>query len=137
MNMKNDANSTEEKSAEITIESQRTVTFAGPLPPPQILRQYGEIGSTYPERIFAMAEKEQISAHEFQREAVSIRLIQIKNQENATKRGQYLGAIIALFFLLGAVYTAYIGHDYVAITMVGLPFMGMLTVMITGRHNSK
>ncbi len=32
----------------------------GPLPPPKILREYKEIDPSFPERIFKMAEKEQL-----------------------------------------------------------------------------
>lgn len=53
----------------------QSLTFQGPIPPPQILAGYKEIDAGYPERIFAMAERsheaEVAAAHaqtEFQRE---------------------------------------------------------------------
>jgi uncharacterized membrane protein len=41
-------------SPQAVIESE--ALFSGPIPPPAVLRGYGEIDPQYPERIFKMAE---------------------------------------------------------------------------------
>jgi uncharacterized membrane protein len=38
----------------LTVQAQQI--FSGPIPPPAVLRQYGEIGPDLPERIMKMAE---------------------------------------------------------------------------------
>lgn len=39
-----------------TLLEARQEVFLGPLPPPEMLRQYAEINAEYPERIFRMVE---------------------------------------------------------------------------------
>jgi hypothetical protein len=38
------------------IKVEESALFSGPLPPPAVLKGYGEVDSQYPERIFKMAE---------------------------------------------------------------------------------
>ena len=40
--------------------------FAGPLPPPALLDEYGKIDGSFPERIVAMAEREQRQRHDWE-----------------------------------------------------------------------
>jgi uncharacterized membrane protein len=41
-------------NSEVLVEEQ--ALFSGPLPPPAVLKGYGEVDPQYPERIFKMAE---------------------------------------------------------------------------------
>ncbi|MEQ1706160.1 MAG: DUF2335 domain-containing protein [Rickettsiales bacterium] len=137
MSLTKDSATDQEKSTNVSVTSQKTVTFAGPLPPPSVLQHYSSIDPSFPERIFIMAEKEQNAVHELQKEAISLERMRIENQALYTKKGQYLATFIGLCFLAAALYSATIGQGKVAIAMVGFPLVGIIAVMITGRHKSQ
>jgi uncharacterized membrane protein len=67
------------------------VSFQGPLPPPEILRQYGEVVPNGAERIMVMAERNQEHRHGLETEVIT------KGVRNES-RGQWLG--FTLFILL-------------------------------------
>ena len=121
------------KSSKISIQE----TFSGPLPPPAILQDFGTINPSFPERIFVMAEKEQTAVHSLQTSIYVLNKLQVETTAQAIKRGQIFGTVISLSFLAGAVYLSINGHDYVAVTLVGVTLLGIITLMITGRRHSK
>ena len=81
-------------------------SFRGPLPPPGMLAQYGEIMPDLPERIVAMAEREQALAQErvMARIAFSDRVISADSQR--TNRGMVVaigaaaGGLAVAFWLI-------------------------------------
>ena len=87
---------TDERSNQVKIAQIKQEIFAGPIPPPQILEKYGEIDSSFPERIFRMAEKEQEFRH------------------SVVKRSQYLGFSITAIGLICATIMAIAGHPWLA-----------------------
>lgn len=69
---------------------------SGPLPSPRVMNAYRELGEDFPERIFAMAEKEQAHRHE----------IANRNSRTASfaqKAGVVLAGLLALVGVLGGV----------------------------------
>ena len=53
----------ETQRLQVTETIQQRIEFSGPIPPPQVLKQYEEIIPGAGERILAMAEKEQDHRH--------------------------------------------------------------------------
>lgn len=83
---KSDAQAAIKKAAQTVIaeKSQQPQAFhvqvqqqltAGPLPPPEVLKRYGEAVPNGPERIMAMAEKEQRHLHTLQNWSVALTLV--------------------------------------------------------------
>lgn len=55
---------------------------------------------------------------------------------NDTKRGHWIGAVICVLSIAGAVFTAYIGiHPSVSIALVGLPLATIIQSIIRSKSN--
>lgn len=107
------------------------VSWSGPLPPPAALEQFDRIIEGGASRILAMAEREQTHRIEAEKAAISA---EIKD----TKRGQWLGALIPVIAVCGAIYTAFLGASpWVSIALVSVPVLGMVKAIINGRGSPK
>lgn len=73
------------------------VSFQGPLPPPEILRQYGEVVPNGAERIMSMAERNQEHRHGLEKEVIT------KGVRNES-RGQWLGFILFILLIAAGTY---------------------------------
>ena len=85
--IKKKTSSTPSKSISTSVTS--TSIFSGPIPPPEIMRQYNQIIPGSAERILKMAEKEQDHRHE-----IEDRLI--KSEILNTRLGLIFGFIIGI-----------------------------------------
>lgn len=101
------------------ITRQVVQKFSGPLPPPELLKTYGELMPDLPERIVAMVEKEQ--AHKHNRENKTMEYVR-----NDVRRGQILGVLVSLGSLATAGFCAWIGAPWIVVLGTILP--GLSTV---------
>ncbi|NMB40453.1 MAG: DUF2335 domain-containing protein [Firmicutes bacterium] len=92
-------------------------SFSGPLPHPKILAQYKEILPDAPERIIAMAEKQQ--EHRFNLEKNVI-----KGDIVRANRGLTLGFILFMIFGLGAIVLLAIGKNIQGYALLGTSLLG-------------
>lgn len=97
--------------------------FSGPIPPPDMLKAYGEILPDAPVRIIDMAEKEQAHRHLMDETIARI-------ASGGRVRGQIIGGLIALASLGSAVYCIHKGQSAFAVaamllcvTFVVAPFV--------------
>lgn len=99
----------DEKAVEVTLPNRsgteprenivaefRAEMFSGPLPHPAILGGYEQVCPGAAERILAMAEKEQAHTH-------ALRSEHIRENSEATQRGQLFALIIGVSSVIGAV----------------------------------
>jgi len=101
--------------------------WTGPLPPPAALERFNQIIPNGAERILAMAEKEQAHRIEYDKTGLPATI-------RESRRGQYLGAIISLVAVLGAIYTAHIGaHWSIPVALVGVPVLGLVRAIVRPR----
>lgn len=70
--------------------------YSGPLPPPEMLKKYGDIVPDAPERIIQMAEKQGLHRMEIEKELV----IGNSHREN---KGMWFGFIISLTAIIGGI----------------------------------
>lgn len=103
--------------------------FSGPLPPPDVIKNYDQILPGSAERIFAMAEKEQAFRHSAQNKATDGAI-------NKDRRGQWMGFTITLIILVIASVFAWRGNTVFAGTLIGLDLIGLATVFVVGRRFS-
>ncbi|MCF8111204.1 MAG: DUF2335 domain-containing protein [Desulfobacteraceae bacterium] len=103
--------------------------FSGPVPHPEILRQYDEILPGAAERILSMAESE--SEHQKDMDKTAIHL---KSQEN--KRGQIFALITVILAFSTATACAYLGATTPAGIIGGTTVVGLVAVFITGRSKN-
>lgn len=85
----------------------RQETFSGPLPPPDMMRSYGDIIPDAPQRILTMAEKQ--TQHRIECEKA---IVDTSKRESIL--GLVFGFIIAILTLAAAVYLGMNGHDVLA-----------------------
>lgn len=95
----------------------RAEGYSGPIPPPQMLEQYGRIQKDLPERILAMAERQ--SQHRI-------------NLERLIVRGDSYRATMGLLFAFVIALTALVGGFYlVSIGMEGYGIAAIITAIAT------
>lgn len=106
--------SLEEQESHFDDSEQRTMRliqsqFAGPVPPPEVLNEYGRINSSFPERIIKMAEKEQDHRHRYEEERLQAFKKESENDHKLSTRSMALAFSFAITCLLLSAYFAYLG----------------------------
>lgn len=87
--------------------------YSGPLPPASELAAYKKVMADAPERIIAMAEKEQNHRHNY-----DVRILNAGRIESLL--GQIFAFVIVLAFLAASIYLAMNNHEWVAVTIIGI-----------------
>ena len=116
-----------QKSAVIkSIQAISQESFSGPIPHPDILMGYDRVNKGLADRIVRMAEKEQDGRLACNKKIVN-------GPINATKRGQWMGFIIAILFLGTAIYFATIGLIWLAGLILGSTIVALVTVFVVNK----
>jgi uncharacterized membrane protein len=89
-------------------------SFSGPLPPPDLLREYEAIVPGAAGRIFDMAQRQQ-------EHRITLESTAIPAREKRANRGQWLAFIITVGGLGVAAFAVYEGQQYTAIAMGAFP----------------
>lgn len=111
------------------IITRETMHF-GPLPSPEMLKEYDAVLPGGAERIFAMAEKEQSARLKYNHGALS-------GEINLDRRGQWMGFSIAIIILAMAAVFAWKGNTTFAGTLVAIDLIGLVSVFVLGRRSNK
>ena len=106
--------------------AQQIVSFQGPLPPPDVLRQYDDILPGAAERIIAGSEAERAHRHRQERRALSL-------ESWSQILGMVFGFLIALAGFGAATTMAYLQLPWPAATTGGLTLAALVGVFVTGR----
>jgi uncharacterized membrane protein len=109
-----------------TSPQNKTIAFAGPLPPPSILAAYEQILPGAAERIIRIAEDEAVHQRSMEQFAA-------KQQFTENRVGQVFGLSIGIFGLLISGILGYTGHDTVAGVIGGTALGSLVTVFVVGR----
>lgn len=112
------------------VQARITASFAGPLPPPEILVQYNEAVPGAADRIITMAEKQ--AAHRMSLESQVV-AADIKR----SNRGLICGVIVSLAFLAGAMALILAGHDTAGIAIASVDIIGLAGVFVYGSLNRR
>jgi len=105
--------SSEEGMRLLAVAQKRSI-FSGPLPPPEVLREYGDVVPGLAEKIVEMAGKEQEHRHKLEDKDLTL-------DRQEAMRGQYLGAATMLSFVLAAIIVTLQGYWEVGIALVAAP----------------
>ena len=104
-----------------------SVAWTSPIPPPSELANYNNVIPNGAERIIALVENEQAHRIAYEKSGLSATI-------NESKRGQYLGAIISVAAVAGAIYTSVIGVYWaVPVALVSVPVASMVHAMTKNR----
>ncbi|REF28653.1 putative membrane protein [Xenorhabdus cabanillasii] len=98
----------------------------GPLPPPDVLKDYESILSGSTERILLFREKEQKFQYDNQKLALD-------GMIKKDRRGQWMGFSIAMFILIIATLFALRGEMVFAGTLITIDLIGLAAVFVIGR----
>ncbi len=117
-----------EKNDPIKTDQRLSFTsFGGPLPPPELLQHYKAIQPDLVERIMRLTEDE--AEH---RRAMDIKVVE--GSFNKTKRGQILGAVLAVVAMGVAVVALVLDHPGAAGIIGVTTVVGLAGVFAIGRY---
>ena len=113
--------------------ARRASAFSGPLPPPEILKEYNEVAPGLAERIVAMAEKEAAHRHTIDHKALDADISEQNKMFSEARLGQLCGLIIGLAAITAGAYTAISGAQWPGGIIGGGGVIGLVSVFIYGR----
>lgn len=121
----------EEERGKVTqlIISQQLTTFQGPLPPPDVLREYQKIMPGSPDRFLKLVEKEQEQTH------AKENLI-IDSQIRQNWAGMIIGAVLIILFFIGAIWLALKDHDTVAGIIFSTTIIAIATIFVLHKRTN-
>lgn len=115
--------------------------YSGPLPPPELLKQYDDILPGSAERIMKAFESESGHRHEMDGKLVDRYVADQSESASFRKRGQILGFILALAILLTSLgvilFSKQSYQAYSAAAVAGTTLVAMVVALITGRVPEK
>lgn len=118
----------EPKKKEIAVTIARS--FSGPLPPPEILKEYEEVCPGTALKIVTAFVNQ--SAHRIDMESKVV-----TSQLRQSGRGQIYGFIIAVLFLIVSGVLIYTDHDVAGTILGTVDLVALCTVFVVGREKQK
>lgn len=109
----------------VSVAATRQESYSGPLPHPDILRRYGDIIPTAPERILRMAEKQEDHRHEMEKFVIT-------RESRRSDMGVGAATIIALASIAAGAFIVVYGHTWAGIALPTIDIVGTATVFIYG-----
>ena len=100
----------EEDATEVRMLSLEASSFSGPLPPPELLKQYDEVVPGAAERIISMAEAEQARETEMGRRGFELLHEQLREKEKTYRWWVALPTAVVTLLLI-AVFIAVVAMD--------------------------
>ena len=119
---------TGESTSKLVISHQQrqlTGSFSGPIPPPQVLREYDEILPGLAGRIVAQAERQ--TEHR-----ISLESKVIESDISRSRQGPICGLIVALACVGGGIITVLYGHDWAGTTIATAAVVALAGVFVYG-----
>lgn len=108
--------------------------ISGPIPPPQILKGYGDVDPTFPQRILKMAEDEQSHRHDMERQTLDVQKDDLKRDRMEARLGQVFALIIGLAAIIGGAVASIMGAQWTGSIIGGGGVIGLVAVFIKGRQ---
>lgn len=118
-----------QKKQILAIALSRTF-FSGPIPPPELLKQYNEIMQNGADRIVSMAENQSKHRMDLEKSVVTEELKQ-------SKRGQIFGLTLVIFCIILAFILSITNHETVAGILAGSTVVSLATVFVFGKQAQK
>ena len=109
----------------VSQRQQFTVAFSGPLPPPEVLRQYNEIVPGLASRIVAQAEAQ--TAHR-----ISLENKVIDSDTRRSRQGLVCGFVVSLLCVAGGIVAVLMGHDWAGATIATGAVVALTGVFVYG-----
>lgn len=113
------------------------LSWRGPLPPPDVLRMFGEIDPNFPHRIMDHMEREQQHRHDMERASLDAEKEIVVRGHRRDQRVQWMAFVLTLLLIATGVGLTLGGHEAVAFTIFGTTIAAVATVFIVGRLTSR
>ena len=104
--------------------------WQGPLPPPDLLKEYNDTFPDAAERIFGEVLRQTTHRIELEKQV-------IPEQIRQSNRGQVYGLVVALSFLLAAFILVALGHGMYGTIIGSIDLVALVTVFVIGRREEK
>jgi len=130
MNKPNFPQNQPHNNQQVVVHKQEVQAFSGPLPHPEILRQFEQVSPGAAERIIKMAEEQ--SAHRRQLESQVI-----ASDIARSKWGQILGFVIAIFGLVVSMVIAVYGNAIAGAVLGGSTIVSLVGAFMYGTNSRK
>lgn len=117
----------------LTVEVRKLVHFQGPLPPPEMLREYNEISPGLALRLVDRADKEQDHRHEMNREQVNGSKSALFHKAFQGYVGQALAFIIAMTCICGGIWLIAQDKSTQGLTAIIGALVALVGVFVTGK----
>ncbi len=111
--------------------------YSGPLPHPEMMRQYNEIHPDFADRIIASWEKETDHRHKLESMAVQSEIDKEKTISSDVKRGQWLAFWLAIGFLGAGSFLVYSGYQITGAFFGATGFIGIVLAFLNTAFNSR
>ena len=118
-----------QKKQKLAVALSRT-SFSGPIPPPELLKQYNDIISDGADRIVSMAENQSKHRMDLEKSVITEELKQ-------SKRGQIFGLTLVIFCIILAFILSMTNHETVAGILAGSTVVSLATVFVIGKQAQK
>jgi uncharacterized membrane protein len=105
----------------------QSVSFQGPIPPPELLRAYNEIVPDGANRILLMAENQ--SNHRIDLESTVI-----KGDNRRASWGLFTGYTIGILIIVLSYILIMNGHDLAGTVLGTVDLVGLIGIFVTGRN---
>ena len=115
-----------ETAMQLMFAVEQSTSFRGPLPAPEDFKAYQDVLPDAPERILSMAEKQLGHRTDIEKTIVERNL-------SLSDRGQWMGFILAILFLIASMILAFTGHDLLGSVIMGSTLIGVLVVFVLNK----
>lgn len=116
----------QETAMQLMFAVEQSTSFRGPLPAPEDFKAYQEVLPDAPERILSMAEKQLGHRTDIEKTIVERNL-------SLSDRGQWMGFILAILFLIASMVLAFTGHELLGSIIMGSTLLGVLVVFVLNK----
>ncbi len=126
---------TESKTDEIEIMSHQVLgqIYQGPIPAPDVLKEYNMLLPGAADRILSMAEQEAFHRHKMEKRALEVELEDLRARARDSRWGQIFGFFIGTFTVLAGAYTAIQGYQWPGSLIGTSGVLGLVSVFVIGR----
>ncbi len=111
--------------------------YHGPIPPPEILKEYNQITPGAADRIISMAEQEIAHRHEMDHKIFEVEKEGLKAEAFDSRMGQVFGLIIGMATVFCGAYTAVHGAQWAGGFIGTSGVVGLVSVFVLGRKEYK
>lgn len=112
------------------LQMTQSISFSGPLPPPNLLKQYNDVVPNGAERLMKMAETQQAHRQDLEKTV-------IKGNVQSESRGQYMGLFISIAVIAAGTYLAAIGKQITGGILVGVDVVALASVFVLGKQRQQ